>query len=160
MPAIVLLATLFAAISTKSLGQDGDNEKLPMQPSQPTGHLGALGTYRTIEGELYAGNGKVESNTLVVDVVDGKRLDRQVHLLVKNTRIPARVRCILKGYELGEMIGRPPAEYALTRELGGDPSELAERDATVWRWRPYFVPLLATEPKGLEVSTKWGITQR
>jgi hypothetical protein len=58
------------------------------------------------------------------------------------------------------MIGRPPAEYDLTKELSGDPDELAKRDATVWRWRPFFVPLIAIEPKGLEVSTEWGITKR
>ncbi|MDA1055896.1 MAG: hypothetical protein O3C40_36380 [Planctomycetota bacterium] len=158
--AIALLAILCAvvAVSARSVAQTIQGEELPMRPRQPTGHLGWLGTYRTIGGVLYDGGGKVESNTLVVDVVDGKRLDKPIHILVKNTRIPAKVRCVLKGYELGEMIGRPPAEYALTKELGGDPNELAT--ATVWRWRPYFVPLIATEPKGLEVSTKWGRTKR
>jgi len=159
-PAVALLTALTAAVglSTQSVAQTKIGGKLPIQPSQPTGHLGALGTYRTIEGVLYDGNGKVESNTLVVDVVDGKRLDKPIHILVKNTLIPAKVRCVLKGYELGEMIGRPPGEYALMKELGRDPSELAKRDAAVWRWRPFFVPLIATQPKGLEVSTKWGIS--
>jgi hypothetical protein len=100
----------------------------------PTGNRPTDGeclSYRTIEGLLYDGNGKVESNTLVVDVVDGKRLDKPIYIRVKNTRIPPKVRCVLKGYELGEMIGRPPAEYDLTKALGGDPDELAKRDASV-----------------------------
>ena len=57
------------------------------------------------------------------------------------------------------MMGRPPAEYALTKELGGDPDELANRDATAWRWEPYFVPLLASQPEGLKVKTVWGIPE-
>jgi len=159
--AIALLAILCAttAVSAQTVAQTKQIEKLPQRPRQPTGHLGPLGTYRTIEGVLYAGRGKVESNTLVVDVVDGKRLEKPIHILIKNARIPPKVRCVLKGYELGEMIGRPPAEYALTKELGRDPNELARRDATAWRWRPFFVPLIATGPKGLEISTKWGRTK-
>ncbi len=153
-----LCATATASAQTDDQSRQG--EKLPLVPRQPTGFLGTLGTYHTIEGVLYEGDGKLESNTLVVEIVDGKRLDKPIHLLVKNTRIPSKVRCVLKGYELGEMIGRPPAEYDLTKELGGAPNELAKRDATVWRWRPFLVPLIATEPKGLEVSTEWGITKR
>jgi hypothetical protein len=136
-------------------------QRLPLQPRQPGGFLNdRLGTYLTIEGVLYDGKGKVESNSLVVDTVDGRKLDKPLVILVKNVQLPAKKRCILKGYELGEMIGRPPAEYDLTKELGQDPEELARRDATPWNWRPYFVPLIAVEPKGLEVSTRWGITNR
>lgn len=162
LAAIVLLTTLCAAATASAQPdvQSQQGKEFPLAPLQPTGYLGTLGTYHTIEGVLYEGGGKVESNTLVVENVDGKRLDKPIHLLVKNTRIPSKVRCVLKGYELGEMIGRPPAEYDLTKELGGDADELAKRDATPWRWRPFFVPLIATEPKGLEVSTKWGITKR
>jgi len=162
LAAIVLLTTLCAAAmaSAQTVVPSQQGNELPLPPRQPTGHLGALGTYLTIEGELYDGGGKVESNTLVVDIINGKRLDKPIHILVKNTRIPSKVRCVLKGYELGEMIGRPPAEYDLTKELGGDPDKLAKRDATVWRWRPFFVPLIAIEPKGLKVSTEWGITKR
>jgi|GEM_PF-1760311 len=162
LPIIALLAILFTAtaVSAQSGVQTQQDQTRPMRPIQPTGQLGALGTYRTIEGVLYDGGGKVESNTLVVDVVDGKHVDKPIYIFVKNTHIQAKVRCVLKGYELGEMIGRPPAEYALTKELGGDPSELAKRDAIAWQWRPFFVPLIATEPQGLEISTKWGIIKR
>ena len=157
--ALIAICCATGALSARAVAQTQQDDVFPMLPREPSGRLGALGAYRTIEGVLYEGGGKVESNTLIVDIVDGKRLDKPFYIVVKNTRIPAKVRCVLKGYELGEMIGRPPAEYALTRELGGDPHELADRDATVWRWRPYFIPLMATQPKGLEVSTQWGITK-
>ena len=149
---IVMLAT-----AAQAQAQPQSVSQIPLPATPPSGYLGALGAYRTIEGVLYDGSGKVESNTLVVDTVDGKRLPRPIQLLVRNVRLPSEIRCTLKGYELGEMIGRPPAEYALTKELGGDPNRLAARDATGWRWRPYFVPLIVTKPKGLEVTTKWGI---
>jgi hypothetical protein len=136
-------------------------QQMTLKPRQPGGFFkDQLGTYLSIEGVLYDGGGKVESNSLVVDTVDGKKLDKPLLIVVKNVRLPAKTRCVLKGYELGEMIGRPPAEYDLTKELGKDPQELARRDATVWRWRPYFVPLIAVEPQGLEVTTQWGITNR
>lgn len=113
---MVLLATLSAAASASAqpVVQLHQGEELPLTPRQPSGYLVALGTYFTIEGVLYDGGGKVESNTLVVEIVDGKRLDKPIQILVKNARIPPKVRCVLKGYELGEMIGRPPAEYDLT----------------------------------------------
>jgi hypothetical protein len=120
-------------------------------PRQPGGFLGELGTYLTIEGVLVKGL-KVESPALLVDTVNGKKLDKPVPLHVRNVRnLPAKQRCVLKGYELGGMIGRPPAEYAAAREQGQDAEELAKRDALVWQWRPYFVALIAVEPEGLEL---------
>lgn len=91
LPTIALLATLLAAgaISAQSGFQTQERETLSRRPTQPTGQLGSLGAYRTIEGLLYEGGGKVESNTLVVDVVDGKHIDEPIYVLVKNARIPA-----------------------------------------------------------------------
>ncbi len=100
-------------------------QQLPLTPRQPGGFIKEqLGIYLSIEGVLYDGNGKVESNSLVVDTVDGKKLDKPLLILVRNVRLPAKTRCILKGYELGAMIGRPGAEYAAYKELGKDPQEL------------------------------------
>ena len=136
-------------------------QQLPLTPRQPGGFIKEqLGIYLTIEGVLYDGNGKVESNSLVVDTVDGKKLEKPILILVRNVRLPAKTRCILKGYELGAMIGRPGAEYAAYKELGKDPQELRNRDAIGFQWRPYFVPLIAAEPKGLEVTTQWGMVSR
>lgn len=134
--------------------------ELPFRPTQPSGYLGSLGQYHVIEGTLHTGNDKVPSNSLDVDTVDGRRLKKPITIHVKNVQLPTKVRCVLKGYESGTMIGRPPAEYTLTKELGGDPNELAMRDATAWRWEPYFVPLIASQPRGLKVQTKWGLPKR
>lgn len=133
----------------------GQNPKgeLPARPRTPGGQLSDhLGTYHTIEGtRMRPGSMKLEANTLVVDTVDGKKLDKPLYVYVRHVELPADERCVLKGYELGEMIGRPPAEYAAAKERGQDPAELAKRDATIWRWRPYFVVLIAAEPRALEV---------
>jgi hypothetical protein len=125
----------------------------PIRPQVPGGLLSDLiGTYQTIEGLRYEGNSKVESNTLTVDTLNGKKLDKPIQILIHNVQLPAKQRCVLKGYELGQMIGRPPAEYDAAPERGQDPDELARRDQTVWRWRPYFVVLIAAKPEGLEVK--------
>ena len=77
-------------------------QQLPLTARQPGGFIKEqLGIYLTIEGVLYDGNGKVESNSLVVDTVDGNKLDKPIVILVRNVRLPAKTRCILKGYELG-----------------------------------------------------------
>jgi hypothetical protein len=134
-----------------------------IRPVQPPGVLGErLGEYHTIEGvRIGVESGKVEAGTVLVDTVDGKKLNNPIALPVRlsDSRglpldLPVKTRCVLKGYELGEMIGRPPAEYALAKERGQDPEELAKRDATAWRWRPYFVALVVVEPKGLEVPKR------
>jgi hypothetical protein len=146
------MAVSTASAQTAVLPVDGTIQTPPIRPRSPGGILGdSLGWYVTIEGILYDGIGKVESNTLVVDTIDGKKLQKPVFVLVRNVSLPAKERCILKGYELGEMIGRPPAEYAAAREQGKDAEELARRDQTIWRWRPYFVVLIAAKPAGLEI---------
>lgn len=44
------------------------------------------------------------------------------------------------------MIGSPPALCQAAQEQG---EPYVERSAAVWRWRPYFVVLIAAEPKSL-----------
>lgn len=105
----------------------------------------------TVEGELYDGDDKVESNSLVVDMVNGKRLEKSVLILVRNVLLPVKERCILKGFELGEMIGSPPALRDAAEEQG---DEYEERSSAAWRWRPYFVVLIAAKPDGLVIQTK------
>jgi RNA polymerase sigma factor (sigma-70 family) len=128
------------------------------QPRQPGGVLGdQLGVYLTIEG-VRAGAGKVETGTLMVDVVNGKKLDKAVAVVVRgldypamtiqSINLPAGQRCVLKGYESGEMIGTPSALLEAAREEGRTDVLLSQ---AVWRWRPYFVARIAVEPKGLEL---------
>ena len=84
-------------------------------------------------------SGKVESNSLVVDTVNGKRLEEPVLILIKNVRLPGKERCVLKGYELGAMIGSPPALRETAEEQG---EKYKEQSAAAWRWRPFFVVML------------------
>jgi hypothetical protein len=120
------------------------------RPRQPGGQLRApLGEYRTIEGVLAVG-GKVETGTLLVDTVEGRKLDQPVRVLVHNLRnlLPPNQRCVLKGYETGAMIGVPPAALAAAEEQGRTdvyPSPVE------FQWRPYFVALIVIEPEGLEL---------
>jgi len=144
---ICVPSVVFAQLRAEAAPQQAS-----LQSQQPGGFLSnRLGAYLTIEGVLYDGNGKVESNSLVVDMVNGKRLEKSVLILVRNVRLPVKERCTLKGYELGEMIGSPPA----LREAAEEQSvKYEERSSAVWRWRPYFVVLIAAKPDGLVIQTK------
>jgi hypothetical protein len=119
----------------------------PTGPRQPRGVFGDLGEYQTIEGVRV--NGTFTGNsTLLVDTVGGKKLDKPVSIWVENLELPAKKRCVLKGYELGRMIGTPPAVLAAAKEKGK--SIIAVQAA--WQWQPYFVALVVVEPEGLEIQ--------
>lgn len=153
--AIAILCTFVVHVPSPVYAQSNAADAsatIPLQPRQPGGYLSNnLGTYLIIEGLLYEGNGKVESNSLVVDTVNGKRLEQPALILIKNVRLPGKERCVLKGYELGAMIGSPPALREAAEEQG---EKYKEQSAAAWRWRPFFVVLLATKPKGLAIETK------
>lgn len=132
-----------------------------VRPRQPGGLLGnQLGEYRTIEGIGSAGI-KVETGTLMVDTVDGKKLEQPIALVIRRAvavdhnlqysvfKIPPNQRCILKGFESGEMIGVPPAVSVAAKELGWKQVPMSP---TQWRWRPYFVALAVVEPKDLQLN--------
>jgi hypothetical protein len=134
-----------------------------VKPRQPGGVVSdQLGVYRTIEGFRLEG-GKVESGTLLVDTVDGKKLDKPITLVIRGAvvvdhnlqpaslSLPAKQRCILKGFESGEMIGVPPAVSAAAEEQGWKEVPVSQ---AVWRWRPYFVALVVVEPKDLELRKR------
>jgi hypothetical protein len=125
--------------------------KVAVGPRQPGGLLrDQLGEYLTIEG-VRAEGGKIETGTLLVDTVDGKKLDKPVPILIHNLRdVPAKQRCVLKGYESGGMIGvrRRSSLYQEQGRTDVNPSPFP------WQWRPYFVALIAVEPKGLEILKK------
>lgn len=127
---------------------------------QPGGKLSdQIGVYRTIEGTRSTG-GKVETGTLLVDTVDGEKLDKPIPLLVRGAvvvnqnlqeavlRLPADQRFVFKGFETGEMIGVPPAVTVAAREQGWTEVPVS---AAGWNWRPYFVALAVVEPKGFEL---------
>lgn len=125
------------------------------RPRQPGGILrDELGVYLTIEG-VRADAGKSETGTLLVDTVDGNKLEKPIAVLIRisgypinRLDLPARKRCVLKGYESGEMIGIAPAIYAAAAEQGRTETDVSSKD---FMWRPYFVALVVAEPKGLEI---------
>ncbi|HEY8504817.1 MAG TPA: sigma-70 family RNA polymerase sigma factor [Gemmataceae bacterium] len=133
----------------------------PVRPRPPGGILGDhLGVYMTIEGVRFEGRGKVETGTLLVDTVNGKKLEKPVALQVRGLDYPAMTmgpldlpagRCVLKGYESGQMIGFPGAVLLAAKERG---VKITNRSQAAWQWRPYFVALIAVEPEGLEIP--WG----
>ena len=135
----------------------------PVKPRQPGGFLSdQLGTYLTIEGVKTEG-GKIETGTFLVDTVNGKKLDKPISLLIRGASVvnqnlqragldlPEKRRCVLKGFESGEMIGVPPAVPAAAKEQGWQEVPMSP---VPWHWRPYFVALVIVEPKGLELRTR------
>jgi|GEM_PF-2246221 len=133
------------------------------RPHQPSGYFGDLGNYMTIEGVL-AAEGKVETGTLLVDTVNGRKLDQPIPVVVRahafdrttfllptDFVIPPKQRCVLKGFESGAMIGVPAAVERAAKELRRADVPMSP---TNWRWRPYFVALIVVEPKGIELLPK------
>lgn len=132
------------------------HNKLPLRPQQPGGYLSPkLGEYMTIEGVPYAGKGKVEANSMVVDKVNGQKLEQPLTIVVRNVRLPAKTRCVLSGYEDGEMIGVPPAVEVAYRQAGRTDIPMSPKG---YQWRPFFVPLAAGQPRDLKIESPWDIT--
>ena len=111
------------------------------QNDVPAGKLGLpLGTYLTVEGEAAKGGFKVNPTcTLVVDTVNGKRLQRPVGIVVEDLNIddplPQHGRVVIKGYESGKMIGAPPGAIDAAKEAG---KELAVPQAG-WQFYRFFI---------------------
>jgi hypothetical protein len=133
------------------------------RPRQPRGVLGEqLGVYRTIEGVKSAGI-KVDTGTLLVDTVDGQKLHKPIPLVIRaasvvnqnlqpaDLKLPDQQRCILKGFESGEMIGVPPAVSTAAKEQGWKDVPMSPAR---WQWRPYFVALVVVEPNDLELRRR------
>ncbi len=112
----------------------------------PSGRLGhALGTYLTIEGAR-AEQGKVGTRTLTVDTVDGMRLAPAVGVRLENIKdpgLPPGVRCVVRGYESGRMIGLPEAVAAAERM--GTPQ-------AGYQFSRYFIVTSVVEPESLETE--------
>jgi hypothetical protein len=112
----------------------------------PKGRLGhPLGTYLTIEG-VRAEAGKVGTRTLLVDTVNGKKLDRPIGIWIDNVApLPKGERCILRGYESGKMIGVPD-EVARAENL--------PLPQAAWQFFRYFIMTSVVQPEGLDRSLK------
>ncbi|GAF84246.1 unnamed protein product, partial [marine sediment metagenome] len=113
---------------------------VPKHPSIPMGRLGfPLGTYVTIEGHRIDGK-KTGTRTLLVDAMDGVKLDNPIRIGISNVRapgLPKEVRCIVRGYESGEMIGVP---------LAVAKAENLPFPQKGWGFHRYFIVTSVVEP--------------
>lgn len=109
----------------------------------PAGKLGfPLGTYLMIEGETAKTGFKVNPTcTLVVDTVNGKKLDKPTEVVFAELKgsLPQTGRIIVRGYESGKMIGLP-SEVARKENL---PEPQAG-----WQFYRYFVITSWVQPAG------------
>ena len=160
---IAIAATTFPLALGQLPAPPGGTITETVKPRQPGGLLAdQLGVYRTIEGFRAEGT-KIETGTLLVDTVDGKKLEKLIPLVIRGAvivdhnlqpatlNLPPRQRCILKGFELGEMIGVPPAVSTAAQEQGWKEVPMSPAQ---WQWRPYFVALVVNEPKVLELRKR------
>ena len=76
---------------------------------RPSGVFGPLGEYLTVEG-VRAEGAFTGEHTLRIDTVNGQKLNEPIAIWVNNLLLPPKQRCVLKGYETGQMIGTSPAE--------------------------------------------------
>jgi tetratricopeptide (TPR) repeat protein len=117
----------------------------------PMGLLGyPLGTYLTIEGASGEWTEKMP-NTLFVYRVNGERLPMglfSMQIWIDNASVgtlPKGTRCILRGYETGEMRG-VPSEIIKKERL--------ERPEEPWGFYRYFVVTSVITPSGLKIEEK------
>ena len=112
------------------------------------------GTYLTIEG-VSGHEVKGDQTFVMVDTVNGRKLSKPTTIPIRNAHVTDKQRCILKGYESGEMVGEPPAVREAAREQG---KELPP-SATAWRWQSYFVVLIPLKPETALIGKPSGITK-
>jgi hypothetical protein len=119
---------------------------VPAHDEIPKGRLGhPLGTYLTIEGVRFGvdkiGKAKIDAHTLLVDTIDGKKLDRPITISIETSAsLPMRERCVFRGYESGRMVGVPD---------GVARAENLPLPAAVWHFHRYFIITSVVQPEGL-----------
>jgi hypothetical protein len=119
---------------------EGVRRKEVYYPTMSLGHR--PGTYLTVEG-VSGHEAKGGQPFVVIDTVNGRRLDKSIAIPIRNATIADNARCILKGYETGEMTGEPPAVREAAKEEGKE----IPPSASAWRWQTHFVVLIAVKPE-------------
>ncbi len=151
LPALGLIVVCLAAelmLTQLAAGEDKTNPDRPRATLHhgdvPLGSLGyPLGDLMTIEGTRAKGL-KINPQTLFVDTVNGKKLEKPVAISIDNVReLPADVRIVLKGYESGRMLGPVPAAIQVAEEKG----EKVMMPQRSWHWDAFFVALTSVQPK-------------
>lgn len=103
----------------------------------PFGRLGyRLGSYLTIEGKRADGP-KSGTQTLLVDMINGKRVANPIGIWIDNANLPPKFACTIKGYETIRTLGIPPARIVAARETG----KHIDLPQAGWQVQPYFVAL-------------------
>jgi hypothetical protein len=122
--------TLIGAVVLWLAGCGADAVSAPREHDERRwGRLGhPLGTYLTVEG-LRQTEGMVGSSTLLVEVVNGTRLDQPVEVWVDDVVLPTGQPTLMRGYESGRYIGTPPG---VTRATG-------LQSQAAWQFQRYFV---------------------
>ena len=151
---LLILLIEFSCLGCTSTGPEsvGTSKSSAIQTSfstiRPVGRLGfPIGTYLRIEGHRYIPTQppfKIVGRMLLVDKVQGKRLDVPVKLQIKNADIDSldvKTRCVLNGYEAGVWAGSP-------ENLPPD----TPAESTVFHFHPYFVVISVKAPKGLQIK--------
>ena len=144
-----LLGVLLALVPAFALAQSDDTIKPndgTKYHSQRTGRLtDRLGELITIEGTQPEGSraGKGSATSLRVDTVNGVKLTEPRNVPISGFRIPKDIRCVLKGYETGSMIGTPPAMSQAAKEQGKKPPIPSQ---AAYQWYTDFVVLIVVEP--------------
>lgn len=115
MPTAAVLILLFLASAERAAQAAAP----VLRPGDvPIGWLGhPLGAYLTIEGRRAEGF-KTGVRTLLVDTINGTKLDKPIPIWIDNLDLPEGMRCIVKGYETMRMIGDPPAREQAAKEAG------------------------------------------
>jgi hypothetical protein len=121
----------------------------------PTGRLGEeVGTFLTIEGvrPLEANKATKGSNKdtqrLLVDTVNGKKLTHPLSIPLDNAVLDAETCYVLRGYETGRMIGDPPHGV-----LNDEPySRKYLPNQAAWHFHTSFIVTSVAEPPGVEID--------
>ena len=101
-----------------------------------------MGTYLTIEGIRPESDDMTGGHVLRVDTVNGEKIPTPIEIVIANTeQLPKGIRCILRGYESGGMIGLPD-EVATREHLPPSQQE--------WGFSRWFVVTSIVEPKDLK----------
>ena len=117
--------------------------KEPSVVSFLSGRLGhPLGTYLTIEG-VRDESGKVGNYTLLVDTVNDQKLIKPIGVPISNIHragLPKNTRCVIRGYESGQMIG-VPFNVAKAEQL--------DIPQAGWQFYRYFIVTSVLKPESL-----------
>ena len=125
----------------------------------PKGEFGfPLGTYLKIEGSRALKTQKdprspkvAYERAIMVDTVNGRKLERPIRLDVSNAVLNSDVRYVLRGFEGGATAGGFPDEVVREENKFCEKHGDAQQG---WHFRVTFTVTSVVEPEGAELDTK------